>query len=150
MAPASPDLSVLVDAGSLPAATAGSVEEAGRRALQEEGVEHATLSIALLPDEEIQALNRRHLGHDHPTDVISFGLWDEGEPVVGDVYIGSDQATRQAREEGVPLDEELVRLTVHGVLHVLGWDHPDAPEERADSPMYRRQEALVDLILRRR
>ena len=126
-----------------PDAPVGELEAAVRAVLAEEGIEVAEVSLALLDDEAIQALNRRHLGHDRPTDVIAFALWDEGEPVVGDVYIGVEEAARQAADAGVPREEELVRLAVHGTLHVLGWTHPDAPDERPASPMYRHQEALV-------
>ncbi len=59
--------------------------------------------------------------------------------------MGVDQARRQAAELGVPLDEELVRLAVHGTLHVLGHDHPEGPG-REESPMFALQEALVRAI----
>ena len=61
---------------------------------------------------------------------------------VGDVYVGIEQAGRQAAEHGVPLDEELVRLAVHGTPHVVGHDHPEGPE-RLESPMFVLQERLV-------
>lgn len=124
-----------------------SLERAVRAVLDRQGVDEAEISVALLDDPAIRALNRAHLGHDRPTDVIAFALWDEGEPVVGDVYLGWEQALRQADEAGVGAEEELVRLVVHGTLHVLGWDHPEAAADRAESPMYRRQEALVREVL---
>ena len=65
---------------------------------------------------------------------------------MGDVYIGYEQAHRQAGELGFDPEEELVRLVVHGVLHVLGYDHPEG-EDRTGSPMFERQEALVRAIL---
>lgn len=122
------------------------LEKAVRAALDHEGVRDGEVSLTLLGDAEIRALNREHLGHDRVTDVIAFALWEEGEPVLGDVYLGVDQARRQAAEEGIPLDEELVRLAVHGTLHVLGHDHPDDGEARPGSPMYRLQETLVAQI----
>lgn len=141
-------IDVQVDAGGLADARVDALEAAVRATLADGGVEDGEVSLALLDDEAIHVLNRRHLGHDRPTDVLAFALWEEGEPVVGDVYVGVDQARRQAAEAGVPLDEELVRLTVHGTLHVLGWEHPEEAEARAESPMYRRQEALVARLLR--
>ena len=122
------------------------LERAVRATLVAEGVERAEVSLTLLEDEEIQALNRRYLGKDRPTDVIAFDLADEGEAPLGDVYVGVEQARRQADEVGVELTEELVRLAVHGTLHVLGHDHPDGPE-RVDSAMYVLQERLVDAVL---
>lgn len=141
-------IDVQVDPGGLADARVDELEAAVRATLADGGVENGEVSLALLGDEAIHVLNRRHLGHDRPTDVLAFALWEEGEPVVGDVYVGVDQARRQAAEAGVPLDEELVRLTVHGTLHVLGWEHPEEAEERAASPMYRKQEALVARLRR--
>jgi probable rRNA maturation factor len=136
---------IRVHFGGEPVATATEdlLEAAVRAAFRSEEVEEGEISLTLLEDREIQALNRDHLGHDRPTDVLAFALWEGDQPVVGDVYVGLAQARRQAREEGVSLDEELVRLTVHGTLHVLGWDHPADPAERAGSEMYVRQEELV-------
>lgn len=99
-----------------------------------------SVSVTLLPDDEIAALNRRWLGRSEPTDVISFELGD-GE-LMADVYVAPEVARRRASGEGVGLEEELVRLTIHGVLHALGHDHPQG-EERWESPMYRLQERLV-------
>lgn len=122
-----------------------SLERAVLRTLEEGGVEEAELSLTLLDDADIRALNARWLGRDQPTDVIAFTLGHD--PLLGDVYLGTEQAARQAGELGVPLAEELVRLAVHGTLHVLGHDHPEGPE-RAGSPMFVLQEALVRELVR--
>jgi rRNA maturation RNase YbeY len=114
------------------------------RVLRAEGVRHALLSIAFVSDREIAALNWRHLRHRGPTDVISFGFAPTGKggPVVGDVYIAPAVARRNAHEHGEGVREETLRLVIHGVLHVLGHDHPE-DESRYDSPMWRRQERLL-------
>lgn len=123
------------------------LERAVRRALEARGVRRAEVSLALLDDRAIQALNREHLDHDWPTDVLAFALWSEGDPVVvGDVYVGFEQALRQAGDEGVDPLEELQRLAVHGTLHVTGLDHPHEADERAASPMYLLQESLVQAL----
>lgn len=114
--------------------------------LASQGVTDAEISLTLLDDAEIGDLNLRYLGKDRPTDVIAFPLEGPGRGVVGDVYVGVEQALRQARELGVDPREELVRLTVHGVLHVLGHDHPEGPE-REDSDMFQLQERLVAQLL---
>lgn len=132
---------VQVDAGAGPAGLVESLERAVRRTLAAEGCRVAEVSVALLGDTDMQELNRRWLGKDRTTDVIAFAL-GEGDEIVGDVYIGVDQAGRQAVDVGVPLDEELVRLAVHGTLHVLGHDHPEG-EERSASPMFQLQERIV-------
>lgn len=122
------------------------VEAAVLMVLSSEAVETAELSIAFVGDAEMERLNLEYLSHEGTTDVISFPLSRPGEPVVGDVYVGADQARRQAEELGVPLTEELLRLAVHGTLHVLGYDHPEG-DDREGSEMYVRQEALLARVL---
>jgi probable rRNA maturation factor len=119
---------------------------ATRLALRRHAVRTAEISITLLADDGIADLNRRFLAHDGPTDVISFGLYEQGEDPVGDIYLGLEQARRQAAVNDVALGEELVRLTVHGVLHVLGFDHPEG-EDRLDSAMWQLQESIVAAAL---
>jgi probable rRNA maturation factor len=131
-------------------APAALIERAVRHALASEGSSGGEISVALLNDDAIRRLNREHLDHDRPTDVLAFALHDAGEPPLGDVYLGVPQARRQAADAGVDEAEELVRLAVHGTLHVLGWEHPDAAEARLRSPMWVRQEALVGEVMRRR
>ncbi|HEX8275197.1 MAG TPA: rRNA maturation RNase YbeY [Longimicrobiaceae bacterium] len=122
------------------------VERAVRATLAAEGHGEGEVSVAFLDDAGITSLNREYLDHDRPTDVISFALHGEGEPPLGDVYVGVDQALRQAGELGVDPREELLRLAVHGTLHVLGYDHPEG-EERVDSEMFRRQEEILRSLL---
>ena len=136
-----------VDPGPFADAPIALLERAVRHALASEGHGEGEVSIALLSDGDIRALNRDHLRHDRVTDVISFALHGAGEPVLGDIYLGAEQARRQAADEGVPESEELVRLAVHGTLHVLGWDHPEDADARVGSPMWERQERLVAEVL---
>ncbi|HEX2188475.1 MAG TPA: rRNA maturation RNase YbeY [Longimicrobiaceae bacterium] len=125
---------------------AAAVERAVRATLLAEGHAAGEVSVALLADPAMVELNCEYLGHDRPTDVISFALHGDGEPPLGDVYLGVEQALRQAEELGVDPGEELLRLTVHGTLHVLGWDHPEG-EERLGSDMFRRQEEILRGLL---
>lgn len=120
------------------------VERLAERVLRAERVHDAMLSIAFVSAREIAALNWRHLRHRGPTDVISFGFDPgvKGGPVIGDVYIAPDVARRNARAHGRGAREETMRLVVHGVLHVLGHDHP-AGDARYASAMWRRQERLL-------
>ena len=132
---------VLLDLDASPNAPAALLEKAVRRTLEAEDCGRAEISVALLDDARMRELNRTWLKTDRSTDVIAFSLGEEGD-VVGDVYVGFEQAARQAADVGVTLDEELVRLVVHGTLHVLGHDHPEG-EERVRSAMFRLQERLV-------
>ena len=136
---------VHVNAGDFAGIPERLLNEAVRVVLREEGVEEAEISITFLSDAEIREMNRHYLDRDRPTDVLAFPLYDDGEPVLGDVYVGFSRAAEQALEREIPLREELVRLTVHGVLHVLGYDHPEG-EGREESEQFRRQEALVRRI----
>jgi probable rRNA maturation factor len=125
-----------------PAAQRKMLPHAARTALQTLSVDEAEVSVALQDDAAISALNKEYLSHDGPTDVISFALYDAGEPPLGDVYIGFEQALRQAESLGVAPEQELMRLAVHGVLHVMGYDHPDG-EERLQSDMWALQERIM-------
>lgn len=121
-----------------------------RRAVQAtlaaEHVADAEISMTLLDDDAIAELNERYLSHEGPTDVLSFPLWTNGEKPVGEVCIGFDHALRQAGTLGVPAVEELVRLAVHGTLHVLGHSHPE-DETRTDSTMWKLQERIVSEVV---
>ena len=124
------------------------LEGAVRHVLAAEGVEEAEISLAFVSDEQIARMNEAYLDHEGVTDVISFSLHGEGERPLGDIYVGVQQAARQAEEVDVPHEQELLRLAVHGTLHVLGYDHP-TDEAREASPMYRRQEDLLASYLDR-
>jgi probable rRNA maturation factor len=134
------------DGAQLPVALE-EVERAARSVLLAESVEAGELSITFVLDPEIARLNQEYVGHEGPTDVISFQLPDPADRVVGDIYIGAEQAARQAAELGTDPREELLRLAMHGTLHILGHEHPE-DDARDDSPMYRRQEELLAAFLR--
>ena len=123
--------------------------DAARHVLRAEGVRDAMLSVTMVSPAAMAALNRRHLGHTGATDVISFGFAPApGGEVVGDIYICPDVARRNATAAACGVREELLRLVVHGTLHVLGWDHP-GHADRTTSPMWKRQERLLATVLRR-
>ena len=126
----------------------GRVREAAIAALKAERVRDAMLSITFVGRAAISGLNRRYLGHPGPTDVISFGLGRPGNrgAVIGDIYICPEIARDNAKRQGVPIGEEILRLVVHGTLHVLGHDHPTGAS-RATSPMWRRQERILARVL---
>lgn len=90
--------------------------------------QNTSVDLILVDDRFIQDLNRRFTGRKKTTDVISFGM-REGKtgpleyPNLGDVYVNLDQAKRQSEEYGVKFEEEVRLLVVHGLLHLLGYDH---------------------------
>jgi len=104
--------------------------------------EAASLALSFVGDRAIRTLNRTHRGKDRATDVLSFPLYEpdavpvgppvDGEPerLLGDLVVSVDTARRQARAYDATLAEEIARLLVHGVLHLMGHDHL-RPDERA-------------------
>jgi probable rRNA maturation factor len=98
-----------------------------------------SLAVRLTGDREMRRLNRRFAGVDATTDVLSFDSPARGGTVqpkveserhLGDIAISWPMVVRQAEEFGQPVDAELALLSVHGLLHLLGWDHATAPERR--------------------
>jgi len=107
-------------------------EGAARAALAHESAQ-GDLTILLAEDARLRELNREYLGVDAPTDVLSFPASETdpetGAPYLGDILISIPRAGVQARAAGHPLEAEVQLLVVHGVLHLLGHDHADAPEK---------------------
>lgn len=108
------------------------------------------VGVVVTTDEEVHALNHQYLGHDYKTDVISFGMVQDGSEAfitpeerpeyLGDVVISYDRAAEQAPEYGHSTEREVATLLVHGLLHLLGYDDTnDADRDK----MQARQEALV-------
>jgi probable rRNA maturation factor len=119
------------------------------RALEAEAVAApAELSIAFVDDAAIQVLNRDYRATDAPTDVLSFAQGEGDEfalpegaaPHLGDVIVSIETARRQAAEHGLALDDEVAHLVVHGILHLLGYDHEAAAEE---TQMRAREDAVL-------
>ena len=111
---------------------------AARAALQDsqgESSSPVTLGIVLIDDAEQRRLNRDYRGKDSPTNVLSFGLAAPGETpppgaplLLGDVVLAYETVAREALEQKKPLADHLQHLVVHGVLHLLGYDHENDTE----------------------
>ena len=104
------------------------------------GVENGEVSVTLTNNEYIHTLNKEYRGIDRPTDVLSFALNESEEPemvdgpavnVLGDLIISVERAEEQAADYGHSLRREVAFLTVHGMLHLLGYDHME-DEEREE------------------
>lgn len=94
--------------------------------LKTAGAAHAELSVEFVGDRRIHGLNRAYRHRDCSTDVLAFSMREAqgpATPLLGDVVISLDTAARQAKDGRWSLDEEVVRLLTHGVLHLLGYDH---------------------------
>lgn len=115
-------------------------------------IREADLAIRLVGSKEGRALNRHYRGKDYATNVLSFPAeLPEGlppgvrMPLLGDLVICAQVVAREAREQGKPLNAHYAHLTVHGVLHLLGWDHEDSRE--ADAMEQLEREILAGLGL---
>jgi probable rRNA maturation factor len=114
-----------------------------RALLAAAGLADTGLSLSFVGDRAIRTLNREHRGKDAPTDVLSFPLFEPfalpsaaakggahgPERLLGDVVISLDTAARQARDYDASLNDEIERLLIHGILHLIGHDH-ERPGER--------------------
>lgn len=110
--------------GTTPTVSRTVLRSWARTILRHLGQTPAELSIALVSDPQIRRLNRQYRHRDNPTDVLSFPLADAVCPfLLGDVIISVETASRQAADRGVGLAEELQSLLIHGILHLVGYDH---------------------------
>lgn len=120
-----------------------------------------SVTVLLAGDERVRELHREFMGDDSVTDVLSFNEqegWKDGEPPesaldefpepfaprLGDIVISIPQVRRQSEEARVPFQRELAMLTVHGVLHLLGYDHAEPDDERR---MFGKTDAILAEVL---
>lgn len=104
----------------------------------------ARVSVTFVGRDGMRRLNRDYKDRDAPTDVLAFPLDGPGG-LVGDIYLCPWVARREAAARRVPVRRELIRLVIHGTLHVLGHDHPENGQ-RERSRMWRRQERYVEAL----
>src|SRR5262245_48794 len=100
--------------------------------LGEAGIRSAEIGVAIVSDDRIPELNREYLGHDYPTDVLSFMLEEDQleKTLDGEIIVSADYAAREAERYGWTTDDELLLYVIHGTLHLVG--HDDAtPKEKA-------------------
>ncbi len=127
---------------------ARSLKSAMRKLLASIDRGDASISLTLVDDAAIRELNRDHRGKDKPTDVLSFPLEPEPfahEKLLGDIVISIETARRQAADYDAPLQREIERLMIHGLLHVLGHDHMEPDERREMEAEERRLAAAIGM-----
>jgi probable rRNA maturation factor len=145
-------VSITIDEAFTLLVAASDLEELALRVLGAEGLCSSELGVVVTDDETVRRLNREYAGEDHATDVLSFSL-REGEEFaapdevarLGEVIISFPTAARQAAEAGRAEDDEVRHLLVHGILHLLGYDHLEPSEEAV---MRSREEALLGMVHR--
>lgn len=146
-------IQVLIRPQVEPGVAVRSIRQVASTVLEAEAVApEASLSVVIADDDEIQSLNRQFAGIDAATDVLAFADESSGHPFVsapgeprylGDVVISFGRARAQAAEDGRPVEEELRLLIVHGILHLLGYDH-DTTE--GQMRMWERQNAIIAVL----
>ncbi|HHY37231.1 MAG TPA: rRNA maturation RNase YbeY [Firmicutes bacterium] len=133
------------------------LEQAVEEVLKSEGYPlEAEVGIALVDDEAIRKYNKIYRGIDSPTDVLSFPQWEgdgpyatpAGEYLLGDILISLERAALQAEEYGHSLTREVTYLVVHGLYHLLGYDH-ETPEQK-EAMRAREEMTLARLGLERK
>lgn len=125
------------------------IEKVINKALEIEELKKASCSIIIVDNSYIHKLNKEYRGIDRVTDVISFALEDDKSMIIpdeirllGDIYISIDKAKEQAEEYGHSLERELCFLSVHGLYHLLGYDHET--EEEAEVMFKKQEEVLME------
>lgn len=116
-------------------------------ALKKQNINNAIFNIIIVDENTIQEINKTYRGKDSVTDVISFALEDDKTfiktdyRILGDIYICLEKAKSQAEEYGHSFLRELSFLTIHGLLHLLGYDHMETEDEKV---MFDLQEMILD------
>lgn len=110
------------------------------------GCPDGELSILIVDDPEIARLNNIYLGRSGPTNVVAFPMrqgpfGDINPNLLGDVVISLDATVREARDDGISVESRLDQLLIHGILHLLGFDHEKTPEQ-AEAMMIKEEELL--------
>ncbi|MCX6003109.1 MAG: rRNA maturation RNase YbeY [Chloroflexi bacterium] len=150
------EINVLIDEAYKKQLKPAWLKGAIRQILEEEQVSaNSEVGLVIIGDEKIHELNKQYLEEDRPTDVLSFPMSEQirNQPVfvsapdgkmhLGEVIISYPQASQQAEEHSHPVKREVLLLLIHGVLHLLGYDH-DIPER--ESLMCSREAAILRII----
>ena len=116
-------------------------------AIKKEKLKNCLFNIIIVDNEYIHKINKEYRGIDRPTDVISFALEDNKDfieyefRVLGDIYISLDKVYEQSESYGHSFLRELSFLTIHGLLHLLGYDHMEKEDEEV---MFKKQDEILD------
>lgn len=113
------------------------------------GCDNSELSILITGDEQIHELNRQYLNRDKPTNVLSFPMTGDPEGIetgmLGDIVISVDTAKREASEMGIAFHERIYELLIHGLLHLMGYDHELSQKD--EKIMQKEERRLLGLLM---
>lgn len=121
---------------------------AARLVISDEGIERATVSIAVVDDDTIHDLNRRYLQHDYATDVLSFVFERSPDHLNGEVIVSADTAAAAASDYGWSTEDELLLYVIHGALHLVGYDDQESESQSEMRDRERHYLGQFDLVPR--
>lgn len=126
------------------------LRQSANRILKKLNCQKQELSLLLVDNEQIQEINKKYLNRNYPTNVIAFSQ-TEGEfghlhhGIMGDIVISAERASSDAMEEGLPFDDELDFLLIHGILHLTGYNHEDATDAEINAMKNKAEELFFFL-----
>ena len=121
------------------------LKKALRAVLKDAGFDDGEISIAIVDDAEMHALNRKYLDHDYPTDVLSFLLEQESSRIEGEIIVSADYASREAEIYGWTAEDEILLYIIHGSLHLAGYDDLEPAKKREMRAQERHYLSLFNL-----
>ena len=111
--------------------------------LDGEDKDYSSISVLLVSDEDIQEVNKKYLGHDYSTDVLTFPLHQDSEPIEGEIYVSLQTTERNSKTYNNSHSSEIIRVVIHGMLHLTGYE--DSTSESREE-MKKKEDFYLDLI----
>jgi len=119
------------------------VRSAMSTVLNGEDKDYTSVSVLLVSDDEIQEVNKKYLGHDYATDVVTFPLHETTDPIEGEIYVSLQTTERNSNLYGNTHPNEIIRVVIHGILHLTGYD--DSTPELRDE-MKKKEDHYLKLV----
>ncbi|MCH7819120.1 MAG: rRNA maturation RNase YbeY [Candidatus Marinimicrobia bacterium] len=111
--------------------------------LDGEDKDYNTVSVLLVSDDEIKEVNKKYLGHDQTTDVVTFPLHEKSEPIEGEIYVSLQTTERNSKTYNNSHSNEIIRVVIHGILHLAGYE--DSTSESREE-MKKKEDFYLNLI----
>ena len=119
------------------------VKSAMSSVLDGEDKDYSSISVLLVSDEDIQEVNKKYLGHDYATDVVTFPLHEGSKPIEGEIYVSLQTTERNSKTYNNSHSSEIIRVVIHGMLHLTGYE--DSTSESREE-MKKKEDFYLDLI----
>ena len=119
------------------------VKSAISSVLDGEELDYISVSVVLVSDDEIREVNKKYLGHDYSTDVVTFPLHEDSEPIEGEIYVSLQTTERNSKIYNSTHSKEIIRVVIHGMLHLAGYE--DSTSETKEE-MKKKEDFYLDLL----